>query len=262
MSRNCPFNTNIPQNLKITAVPVNTTTDIPFVPKPFSGVSYQMGGTTPSYESINNSSSFDNKYQISPPHSQNTLTPCSVIGKNPYNLQRKCYNSYSPSQNMIGRVCTTPGTDGPLYSIEPNNVNDINGNAEWVRGNQFAVPYDENKIHNRTKYYYDIPVLNERKKSYVSYDHFYPIPNSMQNSSDKEYPHTSNYTDTGFPTWLYPYETTQLNSINPTTIKSENLIEDFFDIDYETSNFNKKYFWVGTTIILISILFFTKITKH
>jgi hypothetical protein len=283
MSSICPFNTSIPQNLKITSVPVNTTTDIPFVPKPYSGVSYQMGGTTPSYNSINNSKGFysNNIYQISPPHSQNTLTPCSVIGKNPYNLDgpRKCFNVYSPGQNMIGRVCTTPGTDGPLYSREPNeidnisnNIPDINGNADWVRGNQFAVSYDENKINNRTKYYYDVPVLKEEKKTYVNYDQFYPVPDRCMwnNSAYKEYPHKRNYTNTGYPTWVYPYETTQPNSINPTKIfkdenqSNEDYIEDFSNMIYDTStvNVNKTYFWVGTTIILISILCCNKIIKH
>ena len=56
MSKNCPFNTHVPQNIKIRPVPVDTYSSVPVVPNPYSGVDYQMGGTTPSKDSINNSS--------------------------------------------------------------------------------------------------------------------------------------------------------------------------------------------------------------
>ena len=58
--------------------------------------------------------------------------------------------------------------------------------------------------------------------------------------------------------------------LNPTKIfkdenqSNEDYIEDFSNMIYDTStvNVNKTYFWVGTTIILISILCCNKIIKH
>ena len=279
MSINCPFNISVPKNIKISSVPVNTTTDIPFVANPYSGISYEMGGTIPSYNSINNTENklsyySNNIYQVSPPHLQNTLTPCSIIGKNTSNIDssRKCYNIYSPRQNMVGRVCTTPGTDGPLYSrekdenenITSNSLN-INGNSEWVRGNQFAVPYDDDKIINRKKYYNYVKMLNKKKKKYVNYDQFYPIPNRhlSNNSSYKQYPHTNNYTDTGYPIWSYPYEISKSDSTGIVMNRSNQINDNFEDfIINNNNNFdNNIFFWIGIITILLSILFCNKIIK-
>ncbi len=261
MSKNCPFNLNVPRNLKIPSVPVDTNVDIPFVPRPFSGVDYQMGGTVPPSESINNSSEnsfYSNKiYQVSPPHAQNTLTPCSIIGEKPDDPNsgpRKCYNIYSSGQNMVGRICTTPGTDGPLYSREPHDGIGINGNADWVRGNQFAVRYDDSMINDRTKYINNIPSLKKGRKKYVSPDQFYPIPNRCQKNNFwyKEYPTNSNYTIAGFPTWKYPYNTTQPGSRNPSKIMNPQNIS---VVEHFSTDSNRKdlIFWIGLAIILTSL---------
>ena len=245
MSKNCPLNTQGPANIKIPSVPVDTMVDIPFVPRPYSGVDYQMGGTTPSSESINNLP--DNKiYQVNPPHGQNTLEPCSVTGfkVDPNSGPRKCYNIYSPGQNTIGRVCTTMGTEGPLYSREPHDGIGVNGNADWVRGNQFGVRYDDSMINDRVKYVKNVPTIKETRKTYVNYDQFYPVPDRCMQNNEwyKEYPHTKNYTETGYPTWKYPYLTTMDNSENFSNISSNinsniNSYIKFSFIDF--------IFWIG-----------------
>jgi len=262
MSKNCPFNLNVPNTLKISPVPAETVVDIPFVPKPYSGVNYQMGGTTPPSDSINNipNTFYSNKiYQTSPPHAQTTLTPCSVIGEKPDDPNagpRKCYNIYSSGQNMVGRICTAPGTDGPLYSREPHDGIGINGNADWARGNQFAVRYDDSMINDRTKYLYTVPSLKRGRKKYVTHDQFYPVPNRdiRNNFWHKGYPNNINYTSVGFPTWRYPHATTQSGSRNPSPIVSTQLqdvsiVENFSD----DSNGKDLIFWSGLAIVLVSL---------
>jgi hypothetical protein len=98
---------------------------------------------------------------------------------------------------MVGRVCSTPGTDGPLYSREKEFVD---GNANWVRGNRFGVKYP---MTDKPRYTYIVPSLKTNNKLYYTPDQFYPIRN-MENQ--KMYPHTYNYTKDGYPTWRYPYQ--------------------------------------------------------
>lgn len=266
MSKNCPFSTHIPPNIKIPHVPVDTHVDVPYVPRPYSGVSNQMGGTTPSKDSINNSlnqSFYSNKiYQINAPHSQNTLTPCSVIETKPSDPNsgpRKCYNIYSSGQNMVGVVCTTPGTNGPLFSREGKDG--VNGNADWFRGNHFGVNYDDSMINDRIKYYYKTPSLKENKKTYVNYDQFYPVSDRCSRNKQvfKEYPQNSNFTRNGYPTWRYPYATTQADSKSPTQLVSKKeSVSDILDLVENFSSgsnglCNHNVFWVGSLAILSSL---------
>jgi len=276
MSKNCPFNTHVPQNIKIPSVPVNTYASVPYVPDPYSGVDFQMGGTTPPKDSINNSSGFYSKniYQVNAPHAQNTLTPCSVIGNKPSDPNsgpRKCYNIYSSGQNMVGEVCTTPGTDGPLYSREEKTG--VNGNADWFRGNRFGVNYDESMINDRTKYYYKTPSLKENKKTYVNYDQFYPVPDRCNSNNywHKTYPHNNDYTPNGYPTWRYPYSTTQIDSRSPTQLVSQKEnVKDILDLVENFSNDSSKglgvdghkVFWVGTAMVLLSLFYCDKFLKQ
>ena len=244
------YNTSIPNNIKISSVPVNTTNDIPFVPRPFSGVSEQMGGTTPPYESINSLES-NHLYQVSSPHPQNTLTPCSINDEYDSDTPRECYNIYSSLQDTVGRVCDSNGTDGPLYT----DCKDIDGNVDWVRGNQFSAPYVN--FNKKIKYYYNVPVLKEEQKVYVKYDEFnkanyYNVPvlkeeqkvyvkyenefypnRSLMN--DKGYPYENNR-EKGFPKWKYPYQT----------------VENFTD-----SN-NTLYLLFGISAIITGIFIFSK----
>lgn len=250
------YSTTTPDNIKISQVPVNITTDIPFVPRPFSGVSEQMGGT--SYKSINSleSNHLYNKYQISSPHPQNTLTPCSIHAEYDSDTPRECYNTYSELQNTVGRVCTSNGTDGPLYT----DCKDIDGNADWIRGNQFSAPYVN--LNKKIKYYYNVPVLKEKQRVYVKYDEFnrvkyYNVPFLKEEQkvyvkyeddfypnrvlmNDKDYPHTNNNTESGFPTWKYPLT------------DSSDIVENF------TISNNTVYLLIGISTIITGILYFSK----
>ena len=178
--------------LKIPSVPFDTLQNIPFVPNPYSGVEFQMGGTTPPYKSVN---SFK-IYQDDAPRVQNSLSPIR--------------NSDIYSGQNIG--------DGQY--------------ADWVRGNQFGVRYDESMINDRIKYTLNTPSIKENNKTYINYDQFYPI-------GDK----TDKY-ENGYPTWRYPYSLRHKIS--------EDIIENF-------SN-SRFYFWIGI-ITIVSSLVFCKMLK-
>ena len=232
-------------SIKIPSVPFNTSSDIPFVPNPNNNVKFQMGGTTPPY----NSSTFyiNEIYKDDAPHLQNNLTPYSILGKKSFDInsnQRKCYNIYSSGQNMVGRVCTTPGTDGPLYSSDI-----INGNANWVRGNQFGVEYDKSIINDRTKYILNPPSLKENNKTYINYDQFYPIPSINNLSNDK-------YNENGYPTWKYPYSIKSNKTISTDNIYDIDIFENF-----SNKNNIRVYFWIGIITIVSSLVFCKKILK-
>ena len=47
MSKNCPFTTRDLNNIDLNSVPYIVGADIPKVPNGYSGVKFQMGGTTP-----------------------------------------------------------------------------------------------------------------------------------------------------------------------------------------------------------------------
>ena len=278
MSINFLLNTLEPQNIKIPSIHIDKTSNIPFVPNPYSGVKFQMGGVTPSYDSINNSKRFhSNKiYQFNAPHMQNSLTPCSVIGnkQSDSTKSRRCYNIYSSGQNIVGEVCTTPGVDEQLYSNKYtfNNNPDVNGNADWVRGNNFGVRYNSSMINDRTKYILNTPSLKENNKTYVNYDKFYPDKSidNVNNYMNKSYPYINNYTKNGYPTWKYPYYITQLKSSVPTEIISRNYINDGDIIDtsenflnINDNNINKRvYFWIGIVAIILSLLYFNIFFKR
>ena len=160
---------------------------------------------------------------------------------------------------MVGEVCTTPGTDGPLYSREGKDS--VNGNVDWFRGNRFGVNYDDSIINDRTNYYYKKPSLKENKKTYVNYDQFYPVPDrcTWNNKWYKDYPHTTNYTQNGYPTWRYPYSTTQAGSRSPTQLVSKKeSVTDILDLIENFSNnsngvCSNKVFWIGAITILASM---------
>ena len=250
----CPFNTEIPRNIKIPSVPASVGPDIPVVPTGFSGVKYQMGSAPNSKNSYNQY--IEHKYKFGSPNSQNTLTPC-LTNKKPLDFNagnRKCFITYSGDQNMIGRVCTTPGTDGVLYSRESYDGEGVNGNADWVRGNVFSLNYDEQKMNNRTKYNFKTPVLIDKRKTYINDSPYYPIPGRCKWNDKyyKTYPRNDikNYTSGGFPTWNYPYKTTQLNSREPVEI-----LENFSDYNSYNSDI---FFYSGLIFIIFVFYKFSK----
>jgi hypothetical protein len=269
----CPLSTKVPRSLHIPPVPVTVGQDVPIVPKP-SGDIYNprsdrdlgMGGTTPSYESSNQAprGSWDSyqAYQVGPPHAQNTHTPCEVYGEHPFAPQRelgiprepliadpnrgprRCYQIYSPGQQMVGRVCTTPGTKGPLYSRMPGGYfgPGVNGNADWVRGNRFGWNYSQKMITDRPNYVYSTVGKKYTNPTMSARNPFFPYPgwcqeknawfpdpsagkpnvppSNLQGHTFKTYPVSRPYDSCGKPTWVYPYETTQPGTRDPPKLES------------------------------------------
>ena len=211
----CPFNSKKPHSIQLPSVPVSIGPDIPFVPKGFDGVKHQMGGVH------FDSKDYSNKYQHRAPHPQNTNTPCSTTKKIEFGMPVNRI-IYSEDQNMVGEIRSLVGTDGPLYSRERYDGKGVNGNADWVRGNQFSVNYDQEKVEDRIKYSFKAPQLEEERKTYVGNDPYYPIPDRCKwnNFWYKTYPRTDiqSYTEGGFPKWKYPYKTTQPKTRTPVSI--------------------------------------------
>jgi hypothetical protein len=198
------------------------------------------------------------KYQTTPPHPQNSLTPCSKIIKGEINEEmidpnqgtRQCYYLYG-NQGVMSEVCTTPGVDEvldgrtqELYECKGAQENGINGNADWVRGNQFSVPYSESAINNRTLFSFPSSVnKGVLPKKYISQDPFYPAPDFALSKKCwfKEYPHSKKYTNSGIPFWENPYP----------------IVESFSDCCEK----GKVCFWVGIFVVLGSVVFLMKSGK-
>jgi hypothetical protein len=170
---------------------------------------------------------------------------------------------------MVGRVCTTPGTEGPLFSREnyPGGPPGINGNADWVRGNRFGVNYSEPKIDNRVDYSYKTSLTKRTNPQYVQYDPFYPKPGRCrtENCWFKTYPQYKRYNQGGYPTWEYPYQTTQPGSRDPAkVVKRANTVGDVvrimenFSDGLENTQRCKTVFWVGAFVLMGSLLYQTK----
>lgn len=214
--------------IPISSVPFDTTVDIPFVPKPYSGIKYKMGGTTPPFDSILNST--DRKYQITSPRLQNTLMPLKTNTVNNTittinnDSDKECYNIYSSKQNIQGKICNTIGSD-----------TELTGHGDWFRGNNFGVDYSD-KIFDRKKYSSVIPSVKENNIRYISTNGFYPTK-----VLNRYYPHTNNYTSSGEPIWKYPHNV-KLNISKP------DLIETFINKKcYSSCN---PIFWFGILVIL------------
>jgi hypothetical protein len=167
---------------------------------------------------------------------------------------------------MVGRVCTAPGTDSVLDSRESYDGIGVNGNSDWLRGNRFGVNYNGRMINDRKEYKYKTPAMLKTNKEYVLYDPFYPTPDFClgKNCWAKDYPHNKLYTNTGYPTWRYPYDTTQPGSRAPVYRLSQ--LENSAQINKVIEGFNedknmskrKVCFWLGTFVILGSLLYLHK----
>lgn len=236
------FTTENPNNFEIPSVPVYTGADIPFVPRSNNTQNSKsnstsnrapnnllMGGTTSPMDSVNNS--IKRKYQVNAPQPQNTLTPCSVNDNklfDPNSGNRRCYDIYSYGQNTFGKICTSTGIEGLT-----------NGNADWFRGNDFGVNYQDEIVDDRVKYQRYVPSVKENNKVYITEDPFYPVPNSdrEKNPFYKTYMRKSRYTKNGYPTWKYPYK-----------------INENFE-DYMEKNINNKViFWIGIFGLVVSLM--------
>lgn len=310
----CPLSTLNPQPIIIPPVPAEVQAEVLVVPRPshdITGSEFNMGGTTPSRESSRNAPSYSwdsyQQYQVSPPHGQNTLTPCKVIGKAPFSPleeqgipnepliadpnrgPRRSYVIYSPGQEMVGRVSTTMGTEGPLYSRLPSESNQsgVNGNADFVRGNDFGWNYNSQMITDRPKYVYTVPAQQQKNPVFYAKDPFYPAPgfcrdknawmpdpsagkpnypdSNLQGRTYKTYPTFTTWTDNGIPTWTYPYSTSMPVSESPTILvnPNENIIQENFEMQNVMEHFvneretcsqkDRVIYWFGVFALLMSL---------
>lgn len=218
----CPFKIYENKLINPSSVPISLSTNNHSIPIPFSPI-LNIGGTTPPSHSSFLSPPV---YKRRPPPFQNVYYPAIGNSFNPNQESRVCKNIYSPTQNMIGRVCTTSGVEEGIDAREGSQG--VNGNGEWVRGNQFAWIRKEKPIYQR------IMKGERRKENNIivgNENNYYPIKR-RGGIYDKEYPHPGRYMD-GYPIW-----------------------EGFGDMSYM-----RGIFWVGYIMIVISFMIFMKSRK-
>lgn len=146
----------------------------------------------PHYKSI-----YPNHCTTLPPSPKNHLTndpacvKCNIRYSNQPFAEDKCYMLYSPEQNIWGPVCGSGGS-----------------NANWARGNDFAVDYDYDKMYKRDEYEVKVPKLVKENPTLVANSPFYPFPDYNVRFDPKygSYPYINNYID-GQPTIRYPHLT-------------------------------------------------------
>lgn len=203
------MNTSKYNSIYIPQVPLRNSIVINHVPSPHSSIIQGMGGTTPPSNSSYHTET--PMYRKSPPHTQNTYTLKTSPNTNTLN-KRECSTRYDTNQRTLAHECSRVGTDGLEYSRrETESVQrlgtdqtGINGNADWVRGNQFGVYYDDAKINNRTNYTTILPKQVQNRIQYLSTNPAYPLPKDrMWNTKsiwNKHYPEFRN-TIQGKPFW-------------------------------------------------------------
>jgi len=150
-----------------------------------------------------------------------------------------CYLMDSKTQGVIGVVCNGGGGSD---------------NSNTLRGNQFGVDYNndfQKELNDKQlEYVVNQPVQNRMIKQnpaiVLDKNTFYPQP-SFPLRKDKDfltYPLQQNYTETGLPTYTYPYKT-----MNP-------VFENFEDnSDYKNMKKNQAFFIMLLIIIFIIFLF-------
>jgi hypothetical protein len=121
--------------------------------------------------------------EIEPPHKNN------------------CYNIRDQSLNAF--VCLEP--EGKAES-------------DKVRGNEFAVPYSWEDVHNREMHVTDAKKVTNINRKIVDIDPFYPTPDDdyIKDKEFKTYPYNKDLVD-GYPMYRYPYQT--LSPFSPTIIE-------------------------------------------
>lgn len=254
----CPFSTAGLRTLRVPTVPATVSTDVPLAPSASGDLTLAspllMGGTTPPFES--SVRTVNQTYQTKPPRMQNTLEPCSVSGPaplfgkhptltDPNSRRHACVVVKDENQGVQGALCNNANDDGSLYT-DPANPN---GNADWVRGNRFAAPFNGRMIDDRIRYETRVPAMTRGNRQYVLYDPFYPKPDRCWEQSEwaGEYPQANaGYTKTGFPTW----------TSSDVVAGDVRLIEGFGE-----PGSGRTWFWLGATAIMVSLVLTTPLHK-
>jgi len=206
---NSTYQTHHRNFIEIPSIPVRNSIVINHTPSPHASILQNMGRAPHPEESSYNTEK--PIYKKSPPNEQNTYTLETQPSSNEP-TKRTCGTRYDPNQRTLAYECTHIGTDGMEYSRrESESVqrlgtdrSGVNGNADWVRGNQFGVYYDDAKINNRTTYTTILPKVVTNKIVYMSTDPAYPLPKDRmwdkKSIWNKHYPQQKTHIN-GIPNW-------------------------------------------------------------
>jgi len=182
------------------------------------------------------------------PRNQNLNVPyqgdkdCPTFTGQPYSKD-SCYLIDSKAQGVVGIACNQAGGSD---------------NANFVRGNQFGVDYNQKEISmedRKLQYTVEQPVQTplSMENPLLMYDNnsFYPYPSfSLRGGKDfLTYPLEQNFSPNGYPIYRYPYKT--MNPIEDKGSSNSN-INEYFD-DYNSNYKPPSSLW-GLMIMLILVL--------
>ena len=194
-------NNDFPKNENILPVPTKQPT-ASLVPSDYDK-NYRNSAIAPSGSQWYKPDTFCNILPP-PPRSQMQNYPvdttnCTTYPESPYK-RNKCYMVKSRGQGINGIICGGAGGTG---------------NANFVRGNQFADNYDMQNQLNEYNYTVERPVqvplenvLLKKNPEIINNNSFYPYPNYRYKNNIKymTYPNFTDYCH-GQPVYRYPYNT-------------------------------------------------------
>jgi hypothetical protein len=178
---------------------------------------------------------------------------CPKFTPQPYKKD-SCYLMDSKAQGVVGIVCNQSGGSD---------------NADFYRGNQFGVDYDENLNKKKLDYIIEKPVQlpMELENPMMIYDNntFYPYP-SFELRKNKDfitYPLKDNFTEQGLPIYVYPYKTLNpiVNNVNDKSGSSDS--NDILEKFENTCSNTRKYVlgWFVTFIFIFCIIIYFYLNK-
>ena len=171
---------------------------------------------------------------------------CPTFKSQPYSKD-SCYLLDSKSQGVVGIVCNQAGGSD---------------NANFARGNQFGVDYPLNQKLNTKilEYTVENPVQlkMEKENPLVIYDKntFYPEPSFglRKNKDFITYPLQQNYTETGLPTYTYPYKT--MNNVFDKSSDGIKILENYSNNLNNNEESKERIFFIILIIFIFLIFIF------
>jgi hypothetical protein len=183
-----------------------------------------------------------NNILVPAPRPQNQSVPYLGV-ENPSETQPyskdSCYLMDNKAQGVVGIVCNQAGGSD---------------NANFIRGNQFGVNFENNKKLSPVQTHMQVTPVVERP--WVVYDEqtFYPYP-SFPLQKDKDYltyPREQNFTPEGLPIYHFPYPANPYT--DPKIERFENNISSLFQVMLKSRilNFGILILFVLLCIYLLS----------
>jgi len=198
------------------------------------------------------------------PRDPNTNVPnegnkyCPGSNPKPY-FKDSCYLMNSKAQGVTGIVCNQAGGSD---------------NANFYRGNQFGVDYEydfnEREANKKLEYTVERPVQTpiQMENPLVIYDNkpnFFPYPeqNIRENKDYITYPRVNNYTESGQPTYVFPYKTPNFPYEKPINGGERDIRNDRNDIVEKFENETRKNTtnFVVLLFFIIFMLYFVSLFK-